>query len=434
MSAPFRLPRGGRVDRRHSLRFTFDGQEYFGLPGDTLASALLANGVHTVARSIRHDRPRGIFAAGVEEPNALVGLDGVSVEPVASATTVELFDGLSARGLAGRGRLEPAEDGAFYDRMHAHCDVLVVGAGPAGLAAALAAGRSGARVILADDQPEAGGGLLGARETLDGDPADAWVSDVITELGDYPEVRVLARTTVLGAYDHGYLVALERRTEHLGPDAPAHLSRQRVWHIRAQRVVLATGALERPVAFADNDRPGVMLAGAVRTYVNRYGVAPAKRAVVFTTNDSAYAAAVDLADAGVSVAAVIDARAAVPAVWRERCAARGIDVVLGHAVIGTGRTQRLESVRVAPLDEAGALAGPARTIECDLLAVSGGWNPTVHLFSQAGGRLRFDPRLGGFVPDGTLARYAVVGAARGQRSLTACLADGALAGVRAASE
>ena len=190
-----------------------------------------------------------------------------------TATTVELYDGLCARGLAGRGRLEPP-DPARYDPMHAHCDVLVVGAGPAGLAAALGAGRSGARVILVDEQPEAGGDLLGARETLDGAPAGTWLAGAIAELRGYPEVRVLTRTTAFGAYDDGYLVALERRTDHLGGDAPAHLSRQRVWRIRARQVVLATGAHERPIAFADNDRPGIMLAGAARTYVNRYGVLP----------------------------------------------------------------------------------------------------------------------------------------------------------------
>ena len=434
MRATFRLPGAGRVDPCGPLTFTFDGREYSGLPGDTLASALLANGVHAVARSIHHDRPRGIFAAGVEEPNALVALEGTSPEPTTTATTVELFDGLYARGLAGRGRLEPADDGAFYDRMHAHCDVLVIGAGPAGLAAALAAGRSGARVILADEQPEAGGGLLGVRDTLDGAPAAAWVADTIAELSSRPEVRVLTRTTVLGVHDQNYLVAVERRTQHLGADAPAHLSRQRVWRIRARRVVLATGALERPIAFADNDRPGIMLAGAARTYVNRYAVAPGERAVVFTTNDSAYAAAVDLADAGVRIAALVDARAEIPPVWRERCAAREIDVLAGHAVIGTGGEEWLDGVGIARLDADGGLAGPARAIGCDLLAVSGGWNPAVHLFSHAGGRLRFDQRLGGFVPDGPLAGHAVAGAARGLRSLAACLADGALAGARAATE
>jgi sarcosine oxidase subunit alpha len=322
MSDSLRLPTGGRIDRDRPLRFSFDGREYSGYRGDTLASALLANGVHAVSRSIRYGRPRGIFTAGVEEPNALVQPEGPCPEPMLTATTVELFDGLHATGLAGKGRLEGAEDHAFYDKFHWHCDVLVVGAGPAGLAAALAAGRSGARVLLADEQPEPGGSLLATRETLDGAPAVDWVTAAVAELAGLPEVRLLARTTVLGAHDNNYVIALERRTDHLGPDAPAHLSRQRVWHIRAGQVVSATGAHERPIAFADNDRPGIMLAAAARTYVNRYAVLPGRRAVVFTTNDSAYAAAIDLADAGVTVVAVVDARAQAPTAWQERCRAR----------------------------------------------------------------------------------------------------------------
>ena len=390
--------------------------------------------MHTVARSIHHDRPRGIFAGGVEEPNALVALEEPFHEPVLTATTVELFDGLCARGLAGRGRLEPPDDGAFYDRMHAHCDVLVVGAGPAGLAAALAAGRSGARVILADEQPEAGGDLLGARETLDGAPAGKWVASAIAEL------RRLSRGARPDAHDRGGRLRprlpSRARAAHRAPRrrrTRASLAPAGVAHPRA-----AGRARDRRARTADRvrrQRPaGDHARRRGRTYVNRYAVAPGERAVVFTTNDAAYAAALALADAGVSVATVIDARTQVPAVWRERCAAREIDVLAGHAVTGTGGEERLDSVRVAPLDTTGALAGPCRTIGCDLLAVSGGWNPVTHLFSQAGGRLRFDPRLGGFVPDGPLAGYAVVGAARGQRSLTACLADGALAGARAATE
>src|SRR5919197_4249114 len=369
MSAPFRLPSGGRVQRAEPLRFSFDGAEYRGLRGDTLASALLASGVRPAPRSTPPRRPRGIFTAGVEEPNALVQLERPWSEPMLSATTLELFDGLCARGLPGRGVLESSAEEAFYDRINAHCDVLVVGGGPAGLAAALAAGRAGARVILADEQCEPGGSLLGTRERLDASPADQWVARARAELEALPEVRVLVRTTVLGAHDHGYLVALERRTDHLGGAAPPHLSRQRVWHVRARSVVLATGAHERPIAFADNDRPGIMLAGAARTYVNRYAAAPGRRAVVFTTNDSAYGAAIELADAG----------ACAPEVWSRRCRERGIEVLAGHAVTGTVGPEALSAARVAPLDAAGA---PAREIGCDLLAVSGGWSPAVHLFSH----------------------------------------------------
>jgi len=432
-TAAFRLPGGGRVDRGQPVRFTFDGCEYSGLRGDTLASALLANGVHAVARSIQHDRPRGIFAAGVEEPNALVQVEAPRSEPMLTATTVELFDGLQARGLAGKGRLETDDDRAVYDKMHAHCDVLVVGAGPAGLSAALAAGRSGARVMLLDEQSEPGGSLLGTRELLDDAPAGNWVARAVAELDALPELRVLTRTTVLGAYDHNYLVALERRTDHLGPQAPAHLSRQRVWHIRAREVVIATGAHERPIAFADNDRPGIMLAGAARTYVNRYAVAPGRRVVVFTTNDSGFAAAIDLADAGIEVAAVVDARDEVPEPCRSGCRDRGIELLAGHVVTGTTGRDRLTAARVRAIDVTGAPHGRPREFECDLLAVSGGWNPAVHLFSHARGQLRFDEGLGAFVPAGPLPGYTVAGAAGGLGSLAACLADGGRAGARAAT-
>jgi sarcosine oxidase subunit alpha len=430
MSTSYRLPAGGRVDRERPLTFGFDGQPYTGLRGDTLASALLANGVDVVARSIHHDRPRGIFSAGGEEPNALVQ---VGAEPMLTATTVELFDGLSARGLSGRGRLTPDDDGAVYDKMHAHCDVLVVGAGPAGLMAALAAGRSGARVLLLDEQNEPGGSLLGTRQRIAGVASAEWIARTLGELEALPEVRVLPRTMVLGAYDHRYLVALERRTDHLGSEAPAHLSRQRVWHIRAQQVIVAAGAHERPIAFADNDRPGIMLAGAARTYVNRYAVAPGRRAVVFTTNDSGYEAAIDLADAGIDVAALVDARDEISDGWRPLFDAREIELLAGYAVTGTAGDERLSSVRIAPIDHSGGIAGPGRELACDLLAVSGGWNPAVHIFSHARGPLRYDEPLGAFVPAEGIKGYEVVGSARGLATLGACLADGADAGTRAAT-
>ncbi len=222
------------------------------------------------------------------------------------ATTVELYDGLAATSLPGQGRLATAPDPARYDAMHAHCDLLVVGAGPAGLAAASAAAHAGARVILADDRPELGGSLLDTAELRD------WASEVKERLTTAPDVRVLRRTTVFGHYDDNHLLAVERRTNHLGAAAPTHLSRERVWRIRARRVILATGAHERSLAFPDNDRPGVMLAASARAYLNRYGVLPGRNAVVFTTNDSAYAAALDLAAAGVEIAAIVDTRPSAP--------------------------------------------------------------------------------------------------------------------------
>ncbi|MFM9588303.1 sarcosine oxidase subunit delta family protein [Streptomyces scabiei] len=417
---PFRHPTRGRVDRDTTLTFTFDGVEYQGHRGDTLASALLANGVVQAGTSIKLGRPRGIFSAGVEEPNAVIQIEEPFPEPMLPATTVELYDGLVATSLPGQGRLATDPDPARYDAVHAHCDLLVVGAGPAGLAAAAAAANSGARVILADDQPEPGGSLLGTAEHLD------WVSETAALLDAAPEVRVLRRTTVFGHYDDNHLLAVERRTNHLGGAAPAGVSRERVWRIRARRVVLATGAHERSLAFADNDRPGVMLASSARTHVNRHGALPGRHAVVFTTNDSAYAAALDLASAGLGIAAIVDTRPE-PGEWAERATAAGIEVLAGHAVTGTEGAPRLTAVTVAPY---GQSAGQ-REFAADLLLVSGGWNPAAHLFSQSGGKLRHDETLGSFVPDTGRQAVEVVGSASGLLDTAGVLAQGAAAGARA---
>ncbi|MEY9996856.1 sarcosine oxidase subunit alpha [Streptomyces sp. V4I8] len=423
----FRLPQGGRIDRTTVLRFTVDGRAMTGHPGDTLASAMLANGVVEVAPSLYRGRPRGIVAAGVEEPNALVQLDGPCSEGMLPATTVELHDGLSATTLSGMGRLDPTPDPAVYDKKYVHTDVLVVGAGPAGLAAAAAAAGSGARVILVDDQPEPGGSLLS------GAPGDLkWVTDIRAALDAAPEVVVLRRTTAFGSYDDNYVLALQRRTDHLGSAAPAGVSRQRLWHIRARQVVLATGAHERPLTFAGNDRPGVMLAAAVRTYLNRYAVAPGSRAVVSTTNDSAYDTVADLRAAGVDIAAVVDARPELSDRAAEAVAATGVRVLTGSAVVDTSGHHRLTGVTVQALDDSGQPTGEPRSFDCDLLAVSGGWSPVVRLHSQRQGRLRWDEDLVAFVPDGTVRDQQVVGAARGTYDLDGCTAEGARAGALAA--
>ncbi|GGN65001.1 sarcosine oxidase subunit alpha [Streptomyces albiflavescens] len=417
---PFRHATRGRIDRDTPLTFTFDGTEYRGFRGDTLASALLANGVIQAGTSIKLGRPRGIFSAGVEEPNAVVQIEEPFPEPMLPATTVELYDGLVASSLPGQGRLGTDPDPARYDAVHAHCDLLIVGAGPAGLAAAAAAASSGARVILADDRPEPGGSLLGTAEHLD------WVQEVTGQLATAPEVRVLSRTTVFGYYDDNHLLAVERRTNHLGADAPENVSRERVWRIRARRVVLATGAHERSLAFADNDRPGVMLASSARTHLNRQGVLPGRQAVVFTTNDSAYAAALDLAAAGLAIAAIVDTRPE-PGEWAEQARAAGIEVLAGHAVTGTEGEARLTAVTVAPYGES---AGQ-REFAVDLLLVSGGWNPVAHLFSQSGGKLRHDETLGSFVPDTCRQAVEVAGSASGVLDPATVLAQGAAAGARA---
>ena len=422
----FRLDEGGRIDRDRPVRFRFDGADLQGLAGDTLASALLANGIHRVGTSIKHGRPRGIVAAGPEEPTAVVQVERPFPEPVLPAPTVELSEGLEATGLPGKGRLADEEDPAAYDAMHAHCDVLVVGGGPAGLAAARAAARSGARVVLTDADTELGGTLLGRREDLDGFPAQRWIDRTTAYLDRCEDVRILRRTTVFGYYEDNYLVAVEHRGESAS-------SRQRVWHLRAGEVVLATGAHERPLVFAGNDRPGTMLAGAAQTYLHRYAVAAGSRAVVFTTNDSAYAAAVDLHDSGVEIAGVVDARDVVPTYWASLCVERGIRVHPATAVVSTSGIERVSSAHLASLPGDDAESHDVRKVlRCDLLLVSGGWNPAVHLHSQAGGSLRFAEALGAFVPDGSAQAVRSAGAAAGLFSTAECLRSGEEAGQRAA--
>ncbi|MFJ9176258.1 2Fe-2S iron-sulfur cluster-binding protein [Streptomyces sp. NPDC102360] len=422
MSTPFRSPgTHGRVDRSTTLDFTFDGTDYTGHPGDTLASALLANGVHQVATSIKYGRPRGILAAGVEEPNALVQIEAPFPEPMLTATTVELYDGLVARGLSGQGRLAAEADPARYDAKHLHAELLIVGAGPAGLAAALAAADAGVRVVLVDSAPELGGSLLGTQEAIDGRPAQEWVDSVASRLAASGSVTVLTRTTAFGHYDDNLVLALEKRTDHLGAAAPSHVSRQRVWRIRAEQVVHATGATERPIAFDDNDRPGIMLASAARTYLGRYGVLAGRRAAVFTTNDSAYDTVLELADAGVEFAAVVDARPTVSERLAGALAERGIPLHRDHVVTGTSGVERISRVHIARRS-----ADDARRhgVDCDVLLVSGGWNPAVALFSQARGKLRYDAELATFVPTEAPATVRTAGAADGLRTLGECLGSG----------
>ena len=481
---PYRLVNDGRIDRARPQRFTFDGRELEGYAGDTLASALLANGIHLVGRSFKYHRPRGIFAAGAEEPNALlqIGRGGRS-EPNQKAPQVELHDGLYAesqnrtpslrfdrgaindllaplfpagfyyktfmwpaalwlryeaviRSLAGMGRTAREADPDRYDQTNAHCDVLIAGGGPAGLMAALAAGRAGARVILADEQNEFGGRLLSEPHedmTIDGEAALDWVAKARAELEGMPEVRLLPRTTVFGYYDHNFLALIERVTGHLGEDAPDHLPRQRMWRVRAGQVVLATGAIERPLVFAENDRPGIMLAGAARAYLNRYAVKPGAKVLVFTNNDDAYRAALDLNAAGVAVPAVVDLRENPQGDLPRRAREAGIEVLAGHGVVGTKGRLRIKEARVAPI-AGDAVTGPARVIACDALAMSGGWNPAVHLFSQSRGTLRFEEARGIFLPGETIQANRSAGACNGAFFLAACLAEGAKAGAGAATE
>jgi sarcosine oxidase subunit alpha len=482
-----RLAAGGRVDRARPLAFTFDGRSYCGFAGDTLASALLANGVHLVGRSFKYHRPRGIMTAGAEEPSALIQLErpGGRSDPNLRATEIELYDSLAAesqnrwpslrfdigaandllspflpagfyyktflwpeswwskvyepfiRRAAGLGRSPTQPDPDHYLHRHAHCDVLVVGAGPAGLMAALAAGRAGARVMLVEREAELGGSLLGESGALadfDGRDGDTWLQAVLAELASLSDVTVLRRTNAFGYLDHNYLVLHERVTDHLALP-PANQPRQRLWRVRAKQVVLCTGAIERPLVFHGNDRPGVMLAGAARIYLNRFAVRPGSRAVVFTNNDNAYAAALDLARAGVPIEAIVDLRPRPDGPLPESAAAAGIPIRCGAAVVGTDGRLRIDRAWVSPMRADGSRApGEPVALRCDCLLISGGWNPTVHLFSQSRGRLRFDEAAAAFVPGQSFQPERTAGAAGGNFLLAACFADGARAGAEAAGD
>ena len=477
----FRLPSGGRIDRERPVGFSFDGKHYTGYAGDTLASALLAHGVRLVGRSFKYHRPRGVVTDGVEEPNALVQLGiGASGEPNARATQVEIHDGLAAasqncwpslgfdagavngllsalipagfyyktfmwpggwwmkyehfiRRAAGLGRAPTGPDPDLYDKSYAHCDVLVVGAGPSGLAAAHAAGRTGARVFMVDERPEPGGHLPGVRQAIDDAPAEEWVSAMLSDLAAMEEVRVLPRATALGYYDHNYLTVLERRTDHLPYRERHGRVRQRLWKVRAKQVVLATGAHERPLVFRNNDRPGVMLASAAQGYVNRYAVRPGTAAVVFTNNDGAYDPALDLADAGLRVT-LVDVRTELSDTRRAQLRRRGVELLAGHAIIDVRGTRAVTGVSVAALNAAAtACTGGDRRIRCDLVCMSGGWTPAVHLFSQSGGRLAFDETKGAFLPGEARQAQFSVGGCNGTEALAFALSEGREAGKAAAA-
>ncbi len=477
----FRTTSGGLIDRAQRLRFTFDGKVFHGFAGDTLASALLANGVHLLGRSFKYHRPRGILTAGSAEPNALVAVwrDAARYTPNLRATQVELYEGLQAesqnrwpslacdvgavngliapfipagfyyktfmwprrfwksvyepliRARAGLGRAPSGADPDRYASRYAHCDVLVVGAGPAGLAAARATADGGARVILCDEQPQFGGSLLSDTDAvIDGRPAGVWLRETLAALVQNTRVTLLPRSTAFGYFPHNLIGVSEKLTDHLAA-APPHMPRERLWQIRAREVVLATGALERPLVFPGNDRPGIMLAGAARTYLHRYGVRCGSRAVVVAGCDAAYQAALDLHAAGVRIAAIADPRPNADGPWRDAARHAGLPLQERMTVVGTRGRLRVSAVHLGRIDGHGSVSsGP--TVSCDLVLMSGGHTPCVHLFSQSRGKLRWDETLQAFIPGTAAERERSAGACRGVFALTAAIEDGAAAGRAAA--
>jgi methylglutamate dehydrogenase subunit C len=472
---PYRLATGGLIDRKRPCHFRFDGREYTGFAGDTLASALLANGVSLVGRSFKYHRPRGLLSSGAEEPNALIELRrGAAREPNTRATTIELFDGLEAqsqnrwpslgfdllslnrwaapflgagfyyktfmwpasfwekvyepliRRAAGLGRAAGADDPDHYEKSFAHCDILVIGAGPAGLMAALTAGRAGARIILANEDFAAGGQLHGDGGNINGTAAAAWVNGVIAELAAMPHVQIMPRTTIYGVYDGATYGAVERVNDHL-LSVPAFEPRQRHWRIHARRAVLASGAGERPLMFANNDLPGIMLASAARTYLQRFAVKPAGRVVIATSCDDGWASVDAALAAGVAIAAIVDTRSEVDEALLSLGRRSGAAIYCGGDVVKAHGGHRVGAITIRNA------TGSNTRHACDGVWMSGGFSPLIHLTSHLGARPQWDEQLQAFVPGQNLpAGLAVAGAACGDFALGACIAAGQRAGIEAA--
>ena len=469
-----------RIDTSRAINFFFNGKRYQGYLGDTLASALLANGVNVVGRSFKYSRPRGIVSHGAEEPNAIVQINaGKLTIPNLKATQVELYEGLKAnsvngwpnvefdlmsifgwfrrmmppgfyyktfmypakfwmvyerfiRKAAGLGRSPMQFDPDSYDKLNQHTDILVVGAGPSGMLAAREAARTGARVIIVDEQNEFGGSLLASTQTIDGVKASSWVKNLMAELTKNKNVLMLPRSTAFGFYDHNFVAVIERRTDHLG-DSASGLCRERIHRVRAKQIILATGALERPLVFAHNDIPGVMLASSVSNYLIRYGVAPGNRLLLFTTNDNAYQTAIDWYQSGREVVAIVDSRRNLSGAMYEAACELGIEVKSGHAVIEAEGGKRVRSARVASLSRQGnKIDSLVEKLDCDLIACSGGWSPTIHLSSHTGSKPVWNESISGFVSGSSREDLLLVGACNGEYSLTGCLANGAEVGCRAA--
>ncbi len=464
------------------LNFTWNGRRLNGLEGDTLASALLANGIDVVGRSFKYSRRRGITGHGAEEPNAIIQIgSGARTIPNVKATQIELYDGLEAssvsgwpslhfdfmgiadwfsrmmppgfyyktfmypakfwmnyeyfiRRAAGLGKCPVASDPDIYDKLNQHADVLIIGGGPAGLMAAREAALTGARVIITDEQPNLGGSLLGSTKKIAGQHGRVWLRRMIDELTVLDNLMILTKSTAFGLYDHNF-VCISQELSCGQIESSSLMPRQRLHRVRAKQIIFATGAFERPLVFARNDLPGIMQASSVSTYVNRYGVAPGNDLVLFVTNDNAYSTALDWHEVGRRVVAVIDTRFEPDKAVVDSVRSRGITVLTGHVVMEARGKRRVKRVLVAPINADGTeISGAVRYFDCDLVAVSGGWSPAIHLSSHIGSKPIWDETIVGFKPSHKTKDQRSVGSCNGTFSLGGCLAEGARAGAHAANK
>jgi len=471
MTQKFRLSKGGYINREKKISFKFNGKKYFGYEGDTLASALLANGVHLVGRSFKYHRPRGLIGAGVDEPNAKVQLyEGAKTEPNAVATEIELVEGLVAksqncfpsvyfdfgainnflskffpagfyyktfmwpknfwykiyepiiRRAAGLGVAPLKPDPDRYEHKFEYCDILVIGSGPSGLASALSAAKNGARVILTEDKPRFGGSLLVDDVTIGNKKGKDWADETIEQLKSMSNVTVKNRSQVFGYYDHNMMVMFERTKDHI--EFPSRYTpRQKLWYIRAKEVIASTGSIERPLVFGNNDRPGVMLASAAREYLKVYGVLVGKKPIIFTNNDNAYETAIDFKKNGASPI-IIDVRENSESEAIKEARNLNIDIKFSSAIANTKGYRKVKSATIGKFNKDKTAYEKLEDVLCDCVCVSGNWTPTVHLASQSGNKLKFDEKISAFIPNQPRQNETTIGSAKGSFTLRKSLEEG----------
>ena len=460
MSQNFRLEKEGLINRSKKISFKFNGKSFFGYEGDTLASALIANGVHLVGRSFKYHRPRGFFGAGVDDPYALVQLirNNESI-PNVKATEQELFEGLEAKSVncwpnvnfdigginnflriflpagfyyktfmwpksfwykiyepfirkaAGFGVVSHEPDKERYEHKYEYCDLLITGSGPSGLASAYSAAKNGAKVILAEDKPRFGGSLLTSDVNIGNESGKEWADKIITELKSMPNVVVKNRAQVFGYYDHNMLVMSERLTEHL-PKSDKFTPKQKLWYIRAKEVVISSGSIERPLVFGNNDTPGVLLSSAAKEYMKVYGVLVGKKPIIFTNNDSAYETAIEFKKNGVDPI-VLDSRKELSSDLIKEAKSLGINIKFEYVVVNANGYRKVKSADIAKISDDKTTLGKIENIVCDCICVSGFWTPTIHLASQSGGKTKFNEEIDAFIPSKSKQNETTVGSANG---------------------